>query len=134
VLIPLTIVIVIVVAMVLQRPRVPRWSAAVEQLGAPRADDTSFAAHVSAMYQADGIAVEVRAANGLCLVNLPGQSPSGLRARLAGKLTTFAIACDYAAWRQRHGDNPVATAIIFADGNRYLQAGCDGVKHPELVK
>lgn len=39
----------------------------------------------------DGIAVEVRAAAGRCLINLPGQSPSGLRARLAGKLTAFTI-------------------------------------------
>ncbi len=96
--------------------------------------DPDFEAFVIAAYRQDGVAAEARARDGVCLINVAKDVPGGIMNKLGTKIGALAIGCTYAALRQKHGDNPVATVTIFTNGRRYTSATCDGQKHPEFLK
>ena len=110
------------------------WEYAQRSLPAAKSYDSGFEEFIIAAYREDGLTAEVRACDGICLINVATKTPHGILSRLGTKLGAFAIGCSYAALRQRHGDDPVATVTIFTNGRRSASATCDGQKHPEFLK
>jgi hypothetical protein len=106
------------------------WEANVQKLPTPTYYDQEFEARLTDEYRHDGIAVEVRIADGVCLINLRETDLSGLRAKLGAKFGAWGMACAYGQIRQLHGDTPVAKAVIFVRGRSYSSAECDARKLP----
>jgi hypothetical protein len=130
------VVVVIVLAFALFRSnwRSPTWESAQGDLPRAKWYDSEYEAFVTAAYRQDGLAAEVRACDGICLINVAKEVPRGLLNKLGTKFGALAIACTYAAQRRGHGDTPVATVTIFTNGRRYASATCDGQKHPEFLR
>lgn len=110
------------------------WESAQHGLPAAKSYDSQFEAFIIAAYRQDGMAADACARDGVCLINVDKEVPSGLLRRLATKLGALGIACSYAAVRHQHGDTPVATVTIFTNGRRYASTTCDCQKHPELLR
>jgi Uncharacterised protein family UPF0547 len=106
------------------------WEVNVQKLGTPTSYDQEFEARLMEDYQREGLAVDVRIADGVCLINLHETDLSGLRGKLGAKLGAWGMACAYGQIRQLHGDTPVAKAVIFVKGRSYSTAECDARKLP----
>ena len=106
------------------------WMVNVQKLATPTSYDQEFEARLTEEYSRDGFAVDVRIADGVCLINLRDTDLSGLRAKLGAKLGAWAMACAYGQIRHLHGDTPVAKAVIFVKGQSYSSAECDARKLP----
>ncbi|HXI85454.1 MAG TPA: zinc ribbon domain-containing protein [Verrucomicrobiae bacterium] len=114
--------------------RTDTWEQAQRELRMPKSYDSDFEAFVVAAYRQDGMTAEVRASDGICLINVAQDMSGGIMNKLGAKLGALAIGATYAALRQKHGDDPVATVTIFTNGRRYASATCDGHQHPEFLK
>jgi hypothetical protein len=112
----------------------PTWQSAQRNLSPAKSYDSEFEDFVIRAYRQDNMTADVRVCDGICLINVSKDVPSGLLRRFATKLGALGIACPYAALRKNHGDDPVATVTIFINGRRYVGATCDSRKHPEWVR
>jgi Uncharacterised protein family UPF0547 len=106
------------------------WEVNVQNLGTPTSYDQEFEARLMEDYQREGMAVDVRIADGVCLINLRETDLSGLKAKLGAKLGAWGMACAYGQLRQIHGAAPVAKAVVFVKGRSYSSAECDVRKLP----
>jgi hypothetical protein len=139
-LVAILLVLGLVIGTLLYNRDAGTWDHALRQLPRANAYDPSFAMWLHGWLLRDSssqsagaeLSGSVVVAGGTCLVNL-GTAPRGVVARLGAKSTGLAVACLYAAYRHRHGDSPVATVMVFANGSEQAEARFDGRKHPDFL-
>ncbi|NIM09872.1 MAG: hypothetical protein GTO53_12210 [Planctomycetales bacterium] len=76
-------------------------------------------------YRGHTTGADVRAADGLCLINIDtDEKPSGMINRLGGKLVVTGLACAYAEGRQAAGEGGSARVVLYFNRRRYSSADC----------
>jgi hypothetical protein len=97
------------------------WEGARSRLPAPRWYDSKVANEVVEQFRKHGDAVEVRVADGQCLINYPNRM-AGLSSRTIVKMQAMEAALGYCMKRDENGDSPPVTVIVFCGGEKFLSA------------